>query len=560
MLDVGTLDFVTLISVTLDDPSDAQLIFATDLEPAISYTYGVEYHNSPDTQLAYDAAQEAIQGTAQMNGGDELAYWARAGQPVRAYLYASQPLLGWSASNQPLDAYLNAETLDESVASGYNDGRVAIAIQAQYTQYFYIGTTVLADPMRTDPTPQWEALRAARLENLHRLPVMSADALPGLALTSMLANLLNSYLINPQGRVYAADRMFIYTPDSLLPLISYPALIPPDWQDTYRDLLDTFAAQAYPSPPVHGTDMYWWKLDLGGPSPLPDWYGGNISDLPIYLPDDSLYNRRQFSDVHSTTEYLVALRAYYQISGDLAFIQAHESTIDALTLSLQNFDTTYDAEFASDGLLFPHVMMSVADLSTLDGVYPAESAATIYAYEAAADLLDALGRHADAQALRNNYAAPMRAAFDATFWNASAAFYMPYADQRNADGKADGQMYQDKWSNNLLFSLRGDVGATHKAEVLSTYTAPGVFYEPGGHVHWLSTDSEHFMDHGGYGISPAYNNGYIMEGGFFSMLSALAPIGYYQMGNTSAGDQYAAIFLNQWLQMGPYETMMEYNG
>ncbi len=560
LLTIDADDFVAVIAITLDDPTDARLVFATDLEPAISYTYGVEYHNTADTQLAYDGVQEAIQGTAQMNSGDELAYWARTHQHIQAFVYASEPLLGWSANNLPLNDYLQADTLDATIAGGYNDGRVALTTQAQSTQYFYIGTTVLTEALRTNPVTAWEALCDERLNTLSQLPIMEADALPGITLTSMLANLLNSYLFNPDGQVYAADRLFIYTPDSLLPLISYPALLPPAWQATYRALLEELAAQVYPSPPVVGTDMYWWKLDLGGPSPLPAWYGGNISDLLIYLPDNGIYNRRQFSDVHSDTEYLLGLRAYYQVTGDLPFIQSQAATINTSITALQQFNTVYDQEFTPDGNLYPHIMMSVADLSTLDGVYPSESAATIYAYEAAADLLDALGDHAAATDLRVNYVVPMRAAFDSTFWDVAETFYMPYADQRNGDGKTNGQQYQDKWSNNLLFSLRGNIGETHKAEVLNTYTTPDVFFEPGGDVHWMSTDSEHFMDHGGYGISPAYNNGYIMEGGFFSMLPALAPIGYYQLGDTTHGDQYANLFLDSWLQMGPYETMMEYNG
>ncbi len=86
---------VGVIEISLDDPGNARLVIASDLEPALDYHYGVEFRDTPDTLLSFDGGQTAIQGLATLDTNDELLY----NQPVTDYLYSSSPLQSWSANN-----------------------------------------------------------------------------------------------------------------------------------------------------------------------------------------------------------------------------------------------------------------------------------------------------------------------------------------------------------------------------------------------------------------------------------------------------------------------------
>ena len=99
-----------VIEVTLDNPSNARLILASDLEPASDYSTTVEVHNRNDTLLSFNSSTQAIQGT---QGGS---------YPV--YMYSNQPLHSWSASNLTFSSYLNADTLNGQVAGGSSTWRV----------------------------------------------------------------------------------------------------------------------------------------------------------------------------------------------------------------------------------------------------------------------------------------------------------------------------------------------------------------------------------------------------------------------------------------------------
>ncbi|RMF30601.1 MAG: hypothetical protein D6759_11580, partial [Chloroflexi bacterium] len=536
---------VGVVEVTLDDPTNARLVFASDLEPALSYLYAVEFRSTPDTLLHFDAAQQAIVGEGEVDTDDERTY----GQPIVTYLYTDQPLHSWSANNLPFDQYLNADVLDGQIASGATDGRSALSILAQPVQHFYIGSVVLDEATRSDPSGPMQSLNDARLAALHQLPIVDAPDLPAFKFVSLMANLLNSYLINPGGRVYAVDKALIYAPDDLIPPITFPELLPDAWVAAYQDMLNAFASYQYTA---GGQGEYWWKLDGTGYGPTPDWYAGNIPDVYYFAPDGQVLTRWQYSDAYSTAEFINAIADLYRVTGDLSFVQSLEGALDAALSALQTFDSAYDAEFGEDGNRFPNLLYPMSDLGTIQGEYPAESGQVIEAFRDGADLLEVLGRPADAQALRQDWIAPMEAAFDATFWDAGLGFYAPVADARS-DSRAAGTFYQDKWCSTLLPPLRSDVGDQRLEAMLTTYTASG-FYEPTNDVHWLSTDSENF-----YQAYP-WTNGFVMEGGFFDGVPpALPPIGYYQLGQNVQADHYTNIFLNRWANLGPYETMMEYD-
>jgi len=549
-VDLADFRVVGVIQVTLENAANARLVLASDLEPALDYHYAVEFRDTPDTRVSFRAADQAIQGLATLNTGDELAY----GQPVPVYLYASEPLHSWSANNLAFDQYLQADTLDGRAATGAHDGRSALTTVAQSTQYFYIGNVILDGAARADPSGLIDDLRAERLAALAQLPTIDAPGLPAFAFVNAISNLFNAYLINPEGRVYAVDKAVVYAPDTLIPLVAAPEILSAAFLTAFEDMLVKFGEYRYGSPP---RGDYWWKAD-GGYDPVPSWYQGNIVDTFYQLPDGRLAHRWQFSDAYSTAEYISGLAEVYRASGDLAFLHSQEAAFDDALAALKRFDEQYDAQFGEDGNLFPNLLVPMADLENIQGEYPAETGQTIYAYQDAALVLTALGRASEAQDLLDHYVTPMSAAFDGFFWHSGLSFYAPIADRRS-DSHSNGQYYLDKWCQTMLPFLQGSLDAARLPTLLNTYTIPGDFYEPEGDVHWLSTDSENFPWPGRWGLSPGYTNGFAMQGGFFTGIPpVIPPIGFYRLGQTTPGDQYANIYLERWVEMGPYEVMMEW--
>ncbi|MBC7252319.1 MAG: hypothetical protein H5T62_18830, partial [Anaerolineae bacterium] len=395
---------VGVFEVHVDDPTDARLIFATDLEPALSYRYAVEFRNTADTVLDFDTEHQAVVGYATLNTDDENFY----GQPVPAYVYSDSPVHSWSANNLSFDSYLNADALDGQIASGANDGRVAISTWAQPTQHFYIGSVVLDDALRADPSGPRTILRDARLAALHQLPVIDAPDLPAFKFVNIVSNLLNTYLINPDGKVYAVDKAVVYAPDTLSPPVTVPELLPDAWITAFQDMLTEFARYQYTA---GGQGRYWWKADGSGYPPTPSWYAGNIVDTFYFVPDGRVSVLWQFSDAYSTAEFISSLASLYRLTGDLAYVRSLESAFNSALNALQTFDSAYDAEFGEDGNRFPNLLYPMSDLSRIQGEYPSETGQVIQAYEDAADLLDALGRSSEAQSVREDWVTPMRAAF-----------------------------------------------------------------------------------------------------------------------------------------------------
>jgi hypothetical protein len=546
---IADFQVVGVIEVTIDDPTNARIYIASDLEPALAYRYAVEYHDTPDTSVSYSDSQEIIQGLATLDTPEEQYY----GQPLPVYFYASEPLDSWSANNLSFDNYLHADPLDGQVAPGTHDGRVAMATVAQPVQYFYIGNVVLDDPTRADPTSLMDALGTQRLAALEQLPLVDAPGLPAFKFVNVMSNLLNSYLINPGGRVYAVDKAIIYAPDTLMPIATVSELLPEAFINAFQDMLIQFGDYRYGSPPI---GQYWWKAD-GGYDLVPSWYQGNIVDTFYYLPDGRLTRRWQFSDAYSTAEYLNGLASVFRTTGDVAFLQSQEAAFDDVLAALQNFDEQYDSVYGEDGNLFPNLVMPMGDLESIQGEYPAETAQTIYAYQDAAHILTALGRTSEALDLLDNYVAPMQAAFDAAFWHSTLSFYAPVADQRNPTH--NGEYYLDKWCQTVIPFLQRDMDTTRLPAMLATYTANG-FYEPEGDVHWLSTDSENFAWPGRWGLDSRWTNGFVMQGGFLiGIPPVIPPLGYYRLRQQSEGDLYANIYLDRWVELGPHETMMEWN-
>jgi hypothetical protein len=118
-----TFHAVNVVEVSLDDASDARVLLAADLEPAMDYDYAIEFHSRSDTTLAFDTDEQALVATG--GGGD----------PV--YVYSDQPLASWSGNNLSFDAYLDADVLDETLYGGGSDGRAALSVAAQPQQRFY---------------------------------------------------------------------------------------------------------------------------------------------------------------------------------------------------------------------------------------------------------------------------------------------------------------------------------------------------------------------------------------------------------------------------------------
>ncbi|MDY7041652.1 MAG: hypothetical protein SVX38_12395, partial [Chloroflexota bacterium] len=409
----GELQAVGMIEVEVDDPTDAYLLVVSDLEPRREYQQAVEYRNSSSTHLSFQAVEQGIRGYN--------------GDGTEVFLYAGAPLSSWSANNLSFNDYLNADALDGQVVTGESDGRAAIKVVAQTVQHFYVGNVVLDSAARADPSPLIDALRDARLSALDQLPIIDAPDLPAFKFVLTISNLFGSYLINPQARVYYSDKAFPYTPDVLGPIAEASALLPDAWLDAYRDYLDLVGQIRYQSP---NDGVYWWKADILARPPFPDWYGHNIPDIFYRGHDNTVTNRYQYSDLYATALYLTSLHNYYLATGDQSFVQSQEDGIRDAVSAMQLFDTAYGA----DGNLFPHLLVPMGDLARIEGVYPAESGYTIYAYEDAANLYQVLGDEAAATDLLDNYVAPMRADYDATFWNSSTNFHLPLRDDRSRSG------------------------------------------------------------------------------------------------------------------------------
>ena len=179
-LAIGALEAAGLIEVAIDDPTDAYVLLASDLEPRTRYQQAVEYRGINDTTLEFDAEHTAIRG--------------RGGDGTSVYLYADVPLFGWSASNRSFNDYLAADTLDGQVATGTGDGRVALKVTARPVQRFYIANFILPDDERRDPTALWESLRDERLNALRQMPTLDAPDLPAFEFVLGLSNLLGRTL------------------------------------------------------------------------------------------------------------------------------------------------------------------------------------------------------------------------------------------------------------------------------------------------------------------------------------------------------------------------------
>ena len=527
----GDLQAVGVIEVHLDDPTDARLLIASDLEPRMQYQQAVEYRNSSGTQVSFRADDAAIRGY----GGDG----------TEVFLYASSPLSSWSANDLSFDAYLDADTLDQQTHGGSSDGRSALQIAAQSSQYFYIGNTILDSGARTDPSPLINALRDSRLAALHQLPTLDAPDLPAFKFVLTMSNLFGAYLINPQGRIYYTDKAFPYTADGLSPMAEVPELLPDAWFDAFGDYFDLVGQLRLQSP---SNGLYWWRADEDGNPPLPSWYGPSIPDIFYRNHYDTVSHRFQYSDLYSTALYLISLDNYYQTTADQAFIEAQQDVIQDAVLAMQIFDTAY----GNDGNLFPHLLMPMGDLARIEGVYPAESAYTIYAYESAARLYQVLDEQTAATDLLDNYVAPMRADFDAAFWNSSANFYLPLRDNRSRSGSGD--YFHDFWTQSMLPPLRGDLGDSRLPDLLDNFTR-SQFYDGDNNYHWLSTDSENYRP------DSYFTDGYVMHGGFFNGIPNVIPaVGSYQLDQPTQAGQYTNDFyLDVWTRMGPYETMREWD-
>jgi len=531
-----------VVTVSLDDPSDARVYFAADLEPAVDGAYALEFHSRDDTVVSYDA------------GSAVLAAYNSSGVRLDMYLYSSAPLLSWSGSNQEFATYLASDVLDEQVAAGGTDGRVAVVVAAQAAQHFYIGSGLLTGAERADPTGALATLRAGRAAALAQLPTIESAALPRLELVNFLSNLFHAYLINPEGRSYYSDRAVIYGADSFMLLLLTPELLPDSWLTAFANLLDLLGDQRYTNPTQW---RYAYKLDLHTRPFLPSWYTGGIPGYLGFRPDGSV-EKGQWSDLYETAQYIMGVRRYWEVTGDGAFVDTQQGAVlDALDL-LKRFDSQYDSEYGEDGDRYPNLLMPMSNLGGIAGTYPSETATTIYAYRAAEALLRRWGLAAAADDLVLNYIGPMTAGFDSHFWDGGLGFYTGVADGRSLT-RAAGTRYQDKWCQGLFSALMGDLGDARLGALVATYLASG-FYEAAHDVHWLSPDSENWCYPGRWGTSTGWTNGFTMHGGFYDGLPGVAvPVAYYQMGEGALGTQYAGYYLDVWLRQGPYESMYEWN-
>jgi len=534
---------VGVIEVSIDNPSGARLVLASDLEPALDYATAIEWKNRTDTRLSFDSANQAVVGKQGKAGN----------APV--YLYSSLPLQSWSANNLSYDQYLSADSLDGLIRSSGVDGRVALSVNAQPVQVFYIGTQVLANAARSNPNAELDALRLSRLAILNELPQISSASLPQFGLVNFLSNLTLSYLVNSNGSLFYSDKALVYTPDALMPLVVTSHVLGGSLLNNYKTGLEALAQQLVSSP-VSGN--YSYKYDSGVWATLPSWYAGNLPDLIHYQPNRSLDFRESYSDAYATALFINSILHAYQASGDLGFAQSLQGAVQSAVGGLQSFDSAYDAQRGQDGNLFPNLLVPMGDLGLIAGEYPGETAQTIYAYEDAASLFDVYGLADQAGDLRNNYVTPMKVAFDAYFWDGGASFYLPKADANTASRPA-GTFYNDRWAHTVFVPLRGSLGQDRLAALLAILTSSD-FSEPGNDIHWLAKGSENFVTPGRWGFSPNYTNGWGMEGGYLVLPNAIPALGYYHLGQAGSAESYANAYFAKWLQYGPYETMMEWNG
>jgi hypothetical protein len=529
----GPLHVTGVIHVKIDNPSDARLYFVSDLEPSDRYQQAVEYRDNRSTHLSFDTDTQSIQG---LGTGS-----------IRAYLYSSSPLLSWSASDLPYNDYLQVDELDALVQSGANDGRAALQVAAEPEQYFYIGNFVLPDDLRLDHNHYRAALNQQRLDALQNLPLLISPEMPGFEFVAFLSNLFLTYLVNPAGNIHYTDKVFPYTADNLMILTEAPEILPSVMVRSYRDYLMKLSDWQYTSP-TQGA--YWWRAEIDGHPALPDWYAGNIPEIVFRSQHDSLINRYQYSDLFATAEYLMSLAAYYRLTGDTVFIQSYESNLLQALTALENYNIAYQQEFAAQDHFYPHLLVPMGDLYYAEGVYPAESALAIYAFEDALYLLDLLGKE-DLAARLQPIVEQMRAEYDDTFWVEEESFYLPRRDQRSSTGS--GEYYHDFWAHTIYPILSGDLGKEHLAAILDVYTS-SYFLDQDNNFRWLSTNSEN------YAPDSEFQDGYVMEGGFFNGAPNVAPaIAYYQLGQSQQGNQAAKeLYLDVWTRMGPYETMRQW--
>jgi len=196
--------------------------------------------------------------------------------------------------------------------------------------------------------------------------------------------------------------------------------------------------------------------------------------------------------------------------------------------------------------------MPMSDLAHTEGVYPSESAYTIYAYEDAAYLYQILSETGEAADLLNNYVTPMRTAYNETFWHADSDFYLPRRDTRSTTGS--GNYFYDFWAQTMLPPLHGDIGDDQLSTLRDEFVEPR-FYDTDYNYRWLSTDSDN------YAPDNQFYPGYVMEGGFFNGVPNMVPaVASYQLEQNALADDYANDFyLDIWLRMGPYETMRQWD-
>jgi len=532
---------VAVVEVSLDDPTDARVLLATDLEPAMDYRYAVEFHSRNDTRVSFDGGSQALIGTQ-----------GAAAHPV--YVYSDQPLHSWSGSDLGFGQYLAADVLDGQLYSGYSDGRVALSVIAQPVQFFYIGSQVLDSATRSDPTAEWDALRAARVNQLEALPTIDSLVMPRFKFVNFFSNLILTYLINPDGGLFYTDKAFVYVTDSIMPAIVTPHLLPEGMITAFREGLNLIADYQWAAP-VSG--HYSYCIDTDTWPPLPSWYGGNLPDIMNFRPGGGLHYQENYSDAYSTAEFINAIYGIYLNDGDLSYSLSHQHAVDAAVSGLQAYDAAYDSQYGEDGNLFPNLLVPMGDLCQIAGEYPGESAQMVYAFQDGAELLRLYGRDAEADALIADYVVPMSNTFDVVFWDDSAAFYLPVADQ-NSQTRTAGTFYQDRWAHTIFVPLRGNLGRDRLAQMLDVFTGLD-FWEPSNDVHWLAKGDENFATPGRWGLSPSYTNGWGMSGGYLVLPNAIPPLGYYQLGQVADAEQYANIYFDKWVQYGPQETMMEYD-